>query len=130
MEVFWVSDLIDANTRSWKKELILDIFTPMDADAILSIHLSLFPKEDRVMWGKTKNGEFSVRSTYHLLKNEDEEAFKNLRSSSRSHKWELIEKSSWKLIWNTKTLPKIRSFLWRMCAQGLASVAPSMKSNC
>lgn len=37
--VFWVSDLIDASTASWRIELLTNSFLSMDATAILGIHV-------------------------------------------------------------------------------------------
>ncbi|XP_042519246.1 uncharacterized protein LOC122093056 [Macadamia integrifolia] len=35
--------------------------------------------------------------------------------------WQLIRECVWKRIWACKTLPKIKSFIWRSCVEGLAS---------
>ncbi|XP_042483894.1 uncharacterized protein LOC122064251 [Macadamia integrifolia] len=58
---------------------------------------------------------------YQLLSNEAQDAIATGASSSRLHQWDHVPDSTWNRIWAIKTLPKIKSFIWRACAQGIAS---------
>ena len=62
-----VSSLIDCNSGTWKKEDINQLFLPHEADAIISIPLSLRMPIDWLVWSKTPSGNFSSRSAYRLL---------------------------------------------------------------
>ncbi|XP_043716390.1 uncharacterized protein LOC122664553 [Telopea speciosissima] len=44
-------------------------------------------------------------------------------SSSSHHLWDDVPEVIWKQIWSFDTLPKIRSFLWRVCADGVATAS-------
>ncbi|KAJ4982235.1 hypothetical protein NE237_033072 [Protea cynaroides] len=109
MSIQWVSDLIDSSNKQWNQYLLKSIFSPMEVSVVLNIQLSLYPKEDKIIWGGTKNGIFSVHSAYHLLKNRENLGLRNIPSSSRLHKWDLMDKNG------------IRTFLWKLCANGLAN---------
>ena len=61
--------------------------------------------EDTLIWPLTNNGEYSVRSAYHMLVSA--EAFL-MPSSSSSDNNGLV----WKKIWKIQTPNKIRHFIW------------------
>ena len=65
----------------------------------------LYPSvhEDRLIWKKENNGEYSVRSAYRLCMNEllDTSHFK-------------VE-GAWDLIWKLKVPPRAKNLLWRIC---------------
>ncbi|KAM2863473.1 hypothetical protein FF1_022242 [Malus domestica] len=61
-----VWDLIDPVSNSWKANSIIAGFHREDADTILSIPLSLFGCEDRLMWHHSVNGVYSVKSGYGI----------------------------------------------------------------
>jgi len=67
------------------------------------IRLYIPLNEDRLIWRKEKNGEYSVRSAYHLCMNE-------LLDTSHSKK-----QGSWQLLWNLKAPPKFKKLLWHIC---------------
>lgn len=62
-----VSDLIDEDTNSWKRDLIFNIFNPYEAQQILNIPISLRLPGDCLTWHWEKDGNYSVRSAYHSL---------------------------------------------------------------
>ena len=61
-----VSTLINLKIASWKSDLIHEIFLPFDAEAILSIPLSLLLLTDKLIWAPTPTGQFSVSSAYKV----------------------------------------------------------------
>jgi hypothetical protein len=56
----WVSDLINAQTRSWDEQTIWRVFYPHDADAILAIKLTPRSTDDFIAWSQEDNGLFTV----------------------------------------------------------------------
>ncbi|KAA3469669.1 reverse transcriptase [Gossypium australe] len=60
-------DLIDANTRKWKAELICNTFTEKDAERILCIPLSMNLHEDHIIWRGEPTGEYTVRNGHKYL---------------------------------------------------------------
>ncbi|XP_043714529.1 uncharacterized protein LOC122662888 [Telopea speciosissima] len=113
------SDLIDSITRTWRRSLLQLLFCPEEMKAIQSISLSMFPRDDKLVWGAAKNGLFSVKSTHHMLSNMAQASAANHASISRPHKWDLVLDKVRNRIWNVDTLPKIKAFMWRACADGL-----------
>ncbi|XP_043689312.1 uncharacterized protein LOC122640225 [Telopea speciosissima] len=116
-----VYDFIDEPNRSWKVDLLDQYFHPSDKERILAINLSLYSREDCQVWGGARNEIFSIKTAYHLLTNLRDQQLSVQASSSRRHEWEEISGEVWKRIWNGKSLPKIKAFLWRCCAQGIAT---------
>ncbi|XP_042944738.1 uncharacterized mitochondrial protein AtMg00310-like [Carya illinoinensis] len=63
-----VEELIDKQKGEWNEERIRAIFIQNEADQILSIPLSRGFAQDKVIWGPSKKGEFTVSSAYFLQK--------------------------------------------------------------
>lgn len=61
-----VQDLIDPDTKSWKRELIYKEFSTKEANTICFIPITSFGAADKLCWWPSKDGLFSVKSTYHL----------------------------------------------------------------
>ncbi|XP_058764138.1 uncharacterized protein LOC131637556 [Vicia villosa] len=100
-----VSYLIDEDLRCWKHDLIKECFSPMVCEEILSIPLSWRNMEDKLIWYPEKDGEFSVKSAYHLLRSKRDAAF----PGPSSHSQNLV----WKRIWQAPVHNRVRNFLWR-----------------
>ena len=62
-----VSSLIDEDTCWWNFKLVQDIFNREEADIICNIPVYPQRQHDKLIWASTKNGEFSMRSAYHLV---------------------------------------------------------------
>ncbi|KAF5468936.1 hypothetical protein F2P56_013044 [Juglans regia] len=60
-----VVDLIDEERKEWKVDLISRVFKKEEADMICAIPISSFGADDRMFWGFSKSGKFTVRSAYH-----------------------------------------------------------------
>ena len=50
----------------WNVDLVESIFLPVEAQTILGIPVSRFHSSDKLIWHETNNGQFTVRSAYHL----------------------------------------------------------------
>ncbi|KAL0008876.1 hypothetical protein SO802_010378 [Lithocarpus litseifolius] len=62
-----VSQLIDHELHTWRTSMVLDIFNPMLAQAILSMPILARPSPDKLMWIPDSKGLFSVKSAYKEL---------------------------------------------------------------
>ena len=105
-----VSDLIDWRTNTWDRVMVEANFHSFDVEAILRIPLSRRYVPDMVFWLHTKDGDYSVKSGYHiarLLAKQDAD----LGESSR----EVMGSSIWAKLWKLKIPNKIRIFGWRAC---------------
>ncbi|GJN37087.1 hypothetical protein PR202_gb26009 [Eleusine coracana subsp. coracana] len=105
-----VADLIKQREREWDVDKLKENFTPLDIDGILKIKLSNNLMEDIRAWAYEKNGVYSVRSAYRLLKDmqiaEKDYAENSPASSEGPGQW-------WKHLWKMKVPPKVRIFWWR-----------------
>lgn len=61
-----IVDLIDQSMKRWKLTLISNIFNEEEARAISNIPLSHLQPLDKLIWRCTANGQFFVRSAYHM----------------------------------------------------------------
>jgi len=100
-----VADLIDVDLKQWKKELVLHSFNAFEANQILNIPISWRLPEDKKVWNWERNGQYSVRSAYHLLK---EETLRGTPEASVTG-----NTGMWKAIWKVRTPQRVKNFLWR-----------------
>ncbi|XP_057246871.1 uncharacterized protein LOC130589579 [Beta vulgaris subsp. vulgaris] len=105
-----VSDLIDDTTKEWKFEAIERHFGERDQKCILSIPLSSRETEDVLTWAYSKDGLYSVKTTYMIGKGGNLEDFHQ----------------AWVVLWGLDVSPKVRHFLWRYCTSSLPTRATLM----
>lgn len=98
-----VADLILQDARKWDEGKVSRLFSDEDARLILTSPIPLNPNEDRVVWHSTTNGQYSVKTGYHLWSD---------ASLSRSN---VIQGSGWSKLWNLDIPHKVKTFLWRFC---------------
>uniref|UniRef100_A0A803PYN1 Reverse transcriptase domain-containing protein n=1 Tax=Cannabis sativa TaxID=3483 RepID=A0A803PYN1_CANSA len=99
-----VSHLI-TEQRVWNIELLNSFFQPIDVDKILTIPLSFFASNDRLIWHHSTSGSYNVKSGFHLASSlEDEDA---CSPSDPNLTW-------WKFFWSLNLPPKIRIFAWKV----------------
>lgn len=100
-------DLLDSSLPSQlRTNLIHQVFLPFEAAEILKVPLFPYWNVDKMVWGCTRNGHFSVRLAYHLVLQLRDATI----ASSSSHVTSTI--TFWKDIWHLK-LPKKK--LWGAC---------------
>jgi hypothetical protein len=63
-----VCDLVDTNSKWWNFPLLEFLFSSDGVEKIKEIPFSSTNQEDMLIWKGTKNGVFSVKSAYHMLK--------------------------------------------------------------
>jgi ribonuclease HI len=104
-----VSALIDQDTASWNKQLIRDLVSKEEMEAICLLPLSRYKQRDVLCWRSTSTGEFSVRSAYHL---EVERVNREKGEGSNSQGNSKI----WRLIWRLRIPNTTKTFLWKACS--------------
>uniref|UniRef100_A0A803NW04 Reverse transcriptase domain-containing protein n=1 Tax=Cannabis sativa TaxID=3483 RepID=A0A803NW04_CANSA len=83
--------------REWNISLLKAHFGDIDVDRILTIPLSFFPTQDRLIWHYTTTGIYTVKSGFHLASDLNDKEFD---SASNSHQeWHAKD------IWNQFHFP-------------------------
>lgn len=105
-EATCISELIDINTKSSKRDLVRNVFSAFEAKQILNIPLSwrLWPDRRILYW--ERDGNYSVRSAHHLIK---EVATKDYPEVSSSN-----DQSLWKALWMIKAPHSVKKIRWRL----------------
>jgi ribonuclease HI len=117
-----VSELLDRDANWWNTPIIKEIFQAEEAELICRLAVSPRSGEDRLIWNYNKNGDFSVRSAYHLAKDKFE-----VDKGSCSHRES--SKPLWKAIWAIEGPKAAKSFLWKACSEILPTKDKLFKKN-
>ena len=111
-----VSSLINQSTREWNVQQIDLLVAPFMAQKIKAIPLCNSLWSDCIVWPRTRDGEYSVKTGYQLLV-ESENRGEASGSSSENLR------SFWKGIWKMRIPNKIKNFCWRACSESLPTLA-------
>ncbi|OMP12130.1 reverse transcriptase [Corchorus capsularis] len=111
-----VSELIDKENVIWRTELIEDRVFERTVQAIQNMPINEEGGQDRLIWPADRNGEYSVKTGYIVKKTQEEKIMKRNPSSSHT-----VATKTWRIIWSMKVPRKIRSFLWRVCSNSIAT---------
>ncbi|KAJ0017910.1 hypothetical protein Pint_10785 [Pistacia integerrima] len=87
-----VATLIDPQSKSWKLDLLKDLFSESEVNTICQISISVFNRPDKLVWRCSQNGLFSVRSAYHLQ-------VESQLSSQGQSSFVANENKKWKKLW-------------------------------
>lgn len=101
------SDLMLVGRRAWNEQLVRLVFNPEEAEAVLSIPLGLYEREDGWAWKFTPTGRFTVSSAYQVAS----------RHLIEKHTHLALDSDTWSLLWDLNVPAKIRVFLWRACRE-------------
>jgi ribonuclease HI len=107
-----VDQLITKPQMTWDHSLIDSLFSPYDAEAIKQIPLSNQDHADKIIWPSNTNGEYTVRSGYRFLVDEED---KNLPGCSTPNPLQDI----WRSIWSLKIPRKCQMFAWKASREAL-----------
>ncbi|KAL0004652.1 hypothetical protein SO802_012213 [Lithocarpus litseifolius] len=108
-----VSDLIDIDRRCWDAAKVRSILIPHEAEVVLGIPINYKLLDDSVIWTRTSNGKFTMKSAYGVEQNllEEGSSRSDMGSSSSNVKMNAI----WKMVWHLECPRKIKHFMWRAC---------------
>ena len=110
-----VADLIDENTGWWNGRLLDSCFLPFEAQKIRSIPICFTPQEDILIWPKTKDGKYSVKSGYQLLRAMEMSEAASVSDNGGAKKF-------WTALWKLSVPNKIKMFAWRACNDSLPTL--------
>ncbi|XP_058747206.1 uncharacterized protein LOC131620218 [Vicia villosa] len=91
------------NGKQWNHELVLSLVGEEVAQKVQNTPLFISVRDDKLHWRYEKDGKFSICSAYRYCINE---------AIDTSH---LRINEKWNLLWNIKTPPRVKNFLWRLC---------------
>lgn len=101
-----VSDLRCPLTNQWELDKIRE-YLPQYESQILRIFTSSAPSSDHLAWLCDKSGRYNTRSGYSV-------GMMNAVNSP------ITQPLDWmKTVWNVKTAPKIKDFLWRLARKAI-----------
>jgi hypothetical protein len=107
-----VSDIITYQPyKTWNTSLIDHTFLHFERDQIQQIPLIMEHNEDQLMWTYTKEGAYSVKSGYNIIKAWQDTANPAPTSTNNHHT------KMWKTLWSLHTIPRHKVLLWRIIQQ-------------
>jgi ribonuclease HI len=110
-----VSDLMDLEGTGWDEARLNQVFFEFDVADIKNIIIGGPMKQDVPAWNFTNNGQFSVKSAYHLQMQIMREKQGRIESSStvEAHR-------GWLKLWGANIPGKVKVHVWRLMRNGLA----------
>jgi hypothetical protein len=115
VEVEKVSELLLSGGAGWDIEKLHNSFFEADVEDIMKIPVGRAGTVDYLAWNYTKNGNFSVKSAYHL-RNQVIKAKEGAPASSNS----CDEHKGWLALWAAEVPGKVKIHAWRLARNGLA----------
>lgn len=102
----------------------MNLFDEETVTEILTIPIGLPNTEDKLVWADNKSGVYSVKSGYFSNKSPITSTL-TTRASSSYH----VKPALWKYIWQAKTTPKVKIFLWNACHNALPTLENLYRRN-
>lgn len=103
-----VNQLINCENDTRKIGLLNDTFSKEEVELICSIPISRWGAVDKIVWGCSNGGKFSIKNAYHL---EHKRIRRKVRESSKG----VCEEKEWNQIWGLNVQGTIKHFLWTTC---------------
>jgi hypothetical protein len=111
-----IHSLIDHNLKRWRVNQVESLFLPEDVKNILSIPISPHCPEDKLIWGATPHGGYTVSSAYRVLA--EAEQMKEGESSNGN-----VKRKLWRSLWSVAMPNNIKVFAWRVLHNALPTMA-------
>jgi hypothetical protein len=99
-----VSELIDHENWTWRRDLVRSVFARPDADAILNIPLWNGGGDDFYAWNHEGSGVYTVKSAYRALVNQKERAALDEGTVTETSE---TEQQLWTALWKLKVVPSL-----------------------
>ncbi|KAK5792927.1 hypothetical protein PVK06_034058 [Gossypium arboreum] len=108
IDIRWstVSQLINVDSSTWNKELILNFCDDFQARRIFHIPLASSCLPDSLVWRHDPSGEYSAKSGYRLLITKEPQHAENILVTTD------IDKKLYSSIWDLQIPAKIKIHLW------------------
>uniref|UniRef100_A0A7N2L8B5 Reverse transcriptase zinc-binding domain-containing protein n=1 Tax=Quercus lobata TaxID=97700 RepID=A0A7N2L8B5_QUELO len=135
-----VADLFEENSGWWNGVLIDQYFSPFEAQKIKSIPVCITPQEDILIWPKTRDGKYSVKTGYQLLREmENSELASSLDSGENKKFWTVKRKvvqsptysscskeleTVFHALWSCENI----GLVWGKCFEELRAMSPLLLS--
>lgn len=102
-----VSNWMLSGSRVWDVAKVNSTFVEEDAKLILATRIPQNEVKDRIAWTTTTNGQYSVKSGYHLWHGQ------NVGTG------DVIQSNGWGKIWKLTLPHKVKVFFWRFCKNNI-----------
>jgi ribonuclease HI len=116
VEVEMVHELLLPDGNGWDMDKLQNCFYDVDVDDIAKIPVGRAGTDDYIAWNYTKNGNFSVKSAYHLKMQLNSLRAGRASSSSAS----CDDHRGWLALWAADVPNKVKVHAWRLVKNGLA----------
>ncbi|KAJ3707701.1 hypothetical protein LUZ61_011406 [Rhynchospora tenuis] len=107
-----IAQLVGADGRGWDTQKLITLFGFYGALYLAMTFpngLLLSHRQDRLIFTPSRNGQFTIKAAYHLL-----------RSNTTQNPHHGISKDICKMIWHSRgVIPRARIFLWRAVREAL-----------
>lgn len=106
-QLYLVRDLMEDHSKEWNQTKIANTFLDFEGEQINQIPLIHEDIYDSLMWLHTKDGNYSVKSGYNLIR----EWVQNKEQGTSNT---VSMQKLWKTVWSLNTIPRHKDFLWRV----------------
>lgn len=87
------------------KNIVDRNFTPIDGEVILQFPLTNMNEKDNLCWVATKNGDYTVRTGYYMIKNWQKDQSVGVSEQDCEY---------WAKIWKVQATPRQQFLIWRI----------------
>lgn len=109
-----VHHLLDEHGSAWDLNKLEMMFTTNDVDDIKHIAIGGPSMRDYLAWNFSKNGQFTVKSAYHLCM-----SLKGVKTGQPGSSMPSREHKAWLALWDTNAPGKAKIHAWRLMKNGL-----------
>ena len=111
-----VKEWINFEEEDWNWEAVGEWISKEEKELVRQIMINDKGGGDKFVWSKEKNGEYSVKGGYRVMKEEKDR--KEIIGPSSSYR---VDNRIWKEIWKLEVPNKIKNFIWRLCTNSIAT---------